>query len=48
MEIQRRKAWVSVVGLLVHLLSRKILGKIGDAYGSFLVDEDTMMLSELF
>ena len=37
-----------VVGLPVHLWIRKILEKIGDAYGGFLaVDEDTDMLAEL-
>ena len=36
------KAWVRVVGLPVHLWSRKIMEKIGDACGGFLaVDEDT-------
>ena len=42
------KAWVRVVGLSVHLWSRKILEKIEDACGGFLaVDEDTDMLVEL-
>ena len=42
------KAWVRVVGLPVHLWSRKIMEKIGDAYGGFLVvDEDTDTLVEL-
>ena len=37
-----------VVGLPVHLWSRKILEKIRDACGGFLViDEDTDMLTEL-
>ena len=44
----KEKAWVRVVGLPVHLWSRKILEKIGDACGGFLpVDEDTDMLAEL-
>ena len=42
------KAWVRVVGLPVHLWSRKILEKIGDVCDNFLkVDEDTNMLAEL-
>ena len=42
------KAWVRVVGLPVHLWSRKIMEKIGDACGGFLaVDEDTDTLVEL-
>ena len=42
------KAWVRVVGLPVHLWSRKIMEKIEDACGGFLaVDEDTDMLVEL-
>ena len=42
------KAWVRVVGLPVHLWSRKIMEKIGDACGGFLtVDEDTDKLGEL-
>ena len=42
------KAWVRVVGLLVHLWSRKILEKIGDACDDFLtVDEDMNMLAKL-
>ena len=37
-----------VVGLLMHLWSRKILEKIGDAYGGFLaIDEDIETLFEL-
>ena len=43
------KAWVRVVGLLVHLWSQKVLKKIGDAYGGFLaVDENMACLMELF
>ena len=42
------KAWVRVVGLLIHLWSRKIMEKIGDACDSFLaVDENMDMLAEL-
>ena len=42
------KAWVRVVGLPVHLWSRKVMEKIGDACGGFLaVDEDTDKLDEL-
>ena len=42
------KAWVRVVGLPVHLWSRKIMEKIGDACGGFLaIDEDTDKLGEL-
>ena len=42
------KAWVRVVGLLVHLWSRKIMEKIEDACDGFLaVDEDTNTLGEL-
>ena len=42
------KAWVRVVGLLIHLWSRKVMEKIGDACGGFLaVDEDTDKLGEL-
>ena len=42
------KAWVRIVGLLVHLWSRKILEKIGDVCGGFLaVDEGTKLLIEL-
>ena len=37
-----------VVGLPVHLWSRKIMKKIGDACDGFLaIDEDTDMLAEL-
>ena len=37
-----------IVGLPVHLWSRKILEKIGDVCGGFLaIDEDTEMLTEL-
>ena len=40
--------WVRVIGLPIHLWCQKILEKIGDACGGFVVvDEDTMMLSEL-
>ena len=46
--ILEEKAWVRVVGLLVHLWSRKILEKIGDACDGFLaVDEDTDTLAKL-
>ena len=42
------KAWVRVVGLPVHLWSRKVMEKIGDACGDFLaVDEDTDKLGKL-
>ena len=42
------KAWVRVVGLPVHLWSKKVMEKIGDACGGFLaVDEDTDKLGEL-
>ena len=42
------KAWVRVVGLPVHMWSRKIMEKIGDACGGFLaVDEETERLGEL-
>ena len=46
--ISEEKAWVIVVGLPVHLWSRKVMEKIGDACSGFLaVDEDTDKLSEL-
>ena len=46
--IVEEKAWVRVVGLPVHLWSRKIMEKIGDACGGFLaVDEETERLDEL-
>ena len=42
------KAWVRVVGLPVHLWSRAVMKKIGDACGGFLaVDEETDKLGEL-
>ena len=42
------KAWVRVVGLPVHLWSRTVMEKIGDACGGFLaVDEETDELGEL-
>ena len=42
------KAWVRVVGLPVHLWSRKIMEKIEDACDGFLaIDEDTDTLVEL-
>ena len=42
------KAWVRVVGLPVHLWSRTVMEKIGDACGGFLaVDEETDKLGEL-
>ena len=42
------KAWVRVVGLSVHLWSRAVMKKIGDACGGFLaVDEETDKLGEL-
>ena len=42
------KAWVRVVGLPVHLWSRTVMEKIGDACGEFLaVDEETDELDEL-
>ena len=42
------KAWVRVVGLPVHLWSRTVLEKIGDACGGFLaVDKETDELGEL-
>ena len=44
----KEKAWVRVVGLPVHLWSRKVMEKIGDACGGFLaVNEDTDKLDEL-
>ena len=46
---QVEKAWVRIVGLPVHLWSRKILKKIGDGCGSFMaVDEGTTFISDLF
>ena len=46
--ISEEKAWVRVVGLPVHLWSRKVMEKIGDACGGFLaVDEETDRLGEL-
>ena len=46
--IVEEKAWVRVVGLPVHLWSRKIMEKIGDACGGFLaVNEETDRLDEL-
>ena len=42
------KAWVRVVGLPVHLWSRAVMKKIGDACGGFLaIDEETDKLGEL-
>ena len=42
------EAWVRVVGLFVHLWRRKILRKIGDSCGSFLVvNEGMSFLSKL-
>ena len=42
------KAWVRVVGLPVHLWSRTVMEKIGDACGGFLaVDKETDKLGEL-
>ena len=42
------KAWVRVVGLPVHLWSRTVMEKIGDACGGFLaVDKETDELGEL-
>ena len=42
------KAWVRVVGLPVHLWSRTVMEKIGDACGGFLaVNEETDKLGEL-
>ena len=44
----KEKAWVRVVGLPMHLWSRKIMEKIEDACGGFLaVNEDTDKLGEL-
>ena len=46
--ISEEKAWVRVVGLPVHLWSRKVMEKIGDACGGFLaVDEETDKLGKL-
>ena len=42
------KAWLRVVGLPVHLCSRKVLKKIGDACGGLLaVDENPACLTDL-
>ena len=43
-----KKAWVRVVGLLLHFWSREVFRKIGEGCGGFAtVDEDTAAFKEL-
>ena len=42
------EAWVRVVGLLLHLWSRKVFKLIGESYGGFIaVDENTDSMAKL-
>ena len=42
------KAWVRVVGLFVHLWSKKLLKRIGESCGGFIaVDESMGFMTEL-
>ena len=43
-----KKAWVRVVGLLLHFWSREVFKKIWECCGGFVaVDEDTVAFKEL-
>ena len=47
-EFHANEAWVRVLGLPLHLWSRKVFKKIGDGCGVFITkDEDTTCMAEL-